>query len=76
MNHQFLGIVGGFLVVSGAVLYLLRNKLARAGVDGWAWLPENARFKTYERQLVWSKIAATVVAAAGLVFLVLFMLRS
>lgn len=57
-------------------MYLLRNKLARAGVDGWARLPENARFKTYERQLVWSKIAATVVAAAGLVFLALFMLRS
>jgi len=43
-----------------------------AGVDGWAWLPEDSQFKTYERQLVWSKLTAGLVAIAGLVFLGLF----
>ncbi|NQD86631.1 hypothetical protein HP499_02225 [Paenarthrobacter sp. CM16] len=40
MGDPFLAVVGVFLMLSGLVLYLMRNLMARAGVDGWAWLPE------------------------------------
>ncbi|MFJ5957994.1 hypothetical protein ACIQC5_18815 [Paenarthrobacter sp. NPDC092416] len=73
MGDPFLGIVGTFLILSGIALYLMRNFMARAGVDGWAWLREGTQFKTYERQLAWSKAAAGIVAIAGLVFMGLFL---
>lgn len=69
MGDSFLAIVGAFLILSGSVLYLIRNVMARFGVDGWAWLPEGNQFKTYEHQLAWSKVAAGIVATTGLVFL-------
>jgi len=72
MGGSFPGIVAAFLILSAVVLYLMRKVMARAGVDGWAWLPEDSQFKTYERQLVWSKLTAGLVAIAGLVFLGLF----
>ncbi|WP_314323847.1 hypothetical protein [Paenarthrobacter ilicis] len=65
MGDPFLAIVGAFLIFSGFVLYLMRHVMARSGVDGWAWLPEGNRFKTYEQQLAWSKVAAGIVATSG-----------
>lgn len=73
MSQPFLGIVGIYLVLSAGVLYLLRNVMAKAGTDGWSWLPDEFKFKTFEHQLMWSKVAAAIVAFAGLVFLVLFL---
>lgn len=61
------------MILSGFVLYLMRNVMARSGVDGWAWLPEGNQFKTYEHQLAWSKAAAGIVATTGLVFLGVFL---
>ncbi|WP_454810586.1 hypothetical protein [Paenarthrobacter nitroguajacolicus] len=73
MGDPFLAIVGAFLILSGLVLYLMRNLMARAGVEGWAWLPEGAQFKTYKHQRAWSKLAAGIVAVAGLVFIGVFL---
>lgn len=73
MGDPFLGVVGVFLMVSGLVLYLMRNLMARSGVDGWSWLPEGTQFKTYKYQLAMSKVAAGIVAFAGLVFLAVFL---
>lgn len=50
MGGSFPGIVAAFLILSAVVLYLMRNVLERAGVEGWSWLPEESQFKTYERQ--------------------------
>ncbi|MGO4436091.1 hypothetical protein AB4Y88_23305 [Paenarthrobacter sp. RAF9] len=72
MNEPFLALAGAFIILSGVGLYLLRKTMARAGADGWAWLPEGATFKTYRFQLFASKVAAAVVFVAGLVFLFLF----
>ncbi|MGO4146959.1 hypothetical protein AB4Y77_17905 [Paenarthrobacter sp. YAF11_1] len=73
MGDPFLGLVGAFLILSGLVLYLMRNLMARSGVDGWAWLPEGTQFKTYEYQLVLSKVAAAIPAMSGVVFLGVFL---
>ena len=60
-------------MLSGLLLYLMRNVMARSGLDGWAWLPEGTQFKTYEYQLAWSKAAAGIVTIAGLVFIAVFL---
>ncbi|MCD4851431.1 hypothetical protein LN996_11470 [Arthrobacter sp. AK01] len=72
MNEPFLALAGAFITLNGVGLYLLREKMARSGVDGWAWLPDGTDFKTYRFQLLASKVAAAVVFGAGLVFLLLF----
>ncbi|MEV7607822.1 hypothetical protein AB0N65_20510 [Paenarthrobacter sp. NPDC089322] len=76
MNHEFLGVVGIYLVLSAVALYMLRNFMAKAGVDGWSWLPNGSKFKTYKHQLMWSKVAAAVVASAGMVFLVMYLMTA
>ena len=73
MGDPFLAVVGVFLMLSGLVLYLMRNLMARAGVDGWSWLPEGTQFRTYEYQLALSKAAAGIVAIAGLIFMAVFL---
>lgn len=73
MGDPFLAFAGAFLILSGLVLYLMRLLMARAGVDGWAWLPEGTQFNTYEYQLALSKAAAGIVAVAGLVLLGVFL---
>ncbi len=74
MNHQFLGIVGGFLVLSGAVLYLLRNKLARAGVNGWAWLSRICQVQDLRAPARLVENCCHSSGRSGLVFLVLFLI--
>lgn len=69
MSSPFLALVGAFLVVSGVMLYLLRQRLARVGKDGWSWLPETTKFKSHEYQLRASKVAAYLVAMTGFGFL-------
>ncbi|UKA48953.1 hypothetical protein LFT48_16130 [Arthrobacter sp. FW305-123] len=73
MGDPFLAFAGAFLILNGVMLYLMRNVMARSGVNGWAWLPEGNHFKTYKHQLAWSKVAAAIPAFAGLVFLGIFL---
>ena len=73
MGDPFLAVVGVFLILSGLVQYLMRDFMARAGVDGWSWLPGGTPFKTYEYQLALSKVAAGIPVVAGLVFMGIFL---
>ena len=73
MSDPFLAVAGALLMLSGLVLYLMRNLMARAGVDGWSWLPDGTQFKSYEYQLALSKAAAGIVAIAGLIFIAVFL---
>lgn len=75
LNGPFMAAVGIFLLISSAVLFLLRDTMARSGVMGWAWLPERSKFKTYRAQRFGSIVSAVIVGLAGLVFLVLAMLE-
>lgn len=82
MNHDpdwsnlFLAVAGLFLFLSGAVLYLLRNVMARVGASAWSGLSEKSKFKTFEGQRKGSVIAAFLVSAAGIALLLLVGFRA
>jgi hypothetical protein len=71
VNGPFLTVAGIFLLVSPVVLFLLRNVLARTGVNGWSWLQEESRFRSDAVQRRSSIAASVLVGFAGIVLLVL-----
>jgi hypothetical protein len=70
----FLFAAAVFLLLSAVALYFFRDLLGRAGESGWAWLPENAKFKTYEVQRRLGTVAAVVVGVAGIALLIVALL--
>lgn len=68
-SEVFLVIVGLFLILSALGLYLLRNFISRAGESGWSHLRGNSRLKSFKFQRELGLVAAGVVAAAGVVVL-------
>lgn len=74
VSGPFLTVAAVFLLVSAVALFLLRDALARAGVNSWERLPGKGHFKSYEVQRRISVIASALVGLAGVVLLVLALL--
>lgn len=74
VNGPFLTIAAVFLLVSAVALFLLRDALARTGVNSWERLPGKGHFKSDEVQRRMSVIASALVGLAGFLLLVLALL--